>query len=184
MEEINVLVIADHDNHTISVDTLKTIKAAHSLISAEHPNSMDVLVVGFDCESVVGSVMGIEGVSTVIVADAACYEQRLSDNVTTLVLDAIKNRAEGGGDYTHVLAPATTFGKDLMPRIAALLDVGQLSDVIEIETPDTVIRPIYAGNALARVKSNDRIKVMTIRSSSFDAVTISGEVLALHLPNK
>lgn len=163
-----ILVIAQHDNHQLSVDTLRTLKAATSLIETDKQttdplSAITVLVMGLNCESVTDTLCNIDAVAQVIVADSEEYEHALAENSAELI-------AEISQDYSHILAPATTFGKNIMPRVAALLDVGQLSDVIEIESPDVVIRPIYAGNALARVKSHDPIKVITIRSAAFDAV--------------
>ncbi|MGF1695211.1 FAD-binding protein [Vibrio lamellibrachiae] len=176
-DNINALVIAEHDNQTISIDTLKTISAAKTLVklNASTPTSISVLVIGNDCQSVAGSASGIEGVTNVIVADAQCYQISLTENLSKLIVKYIQSGVEDEAPVTHVFTSATTFGKDLMPRVAALLGVGQLSDVIAIEAPDVVVRPIYAGNALARVKSNDPIKVMTIRSSAYDAAEMNSD---------
>ncbi|NOH82593.1 electron transfer flavoprotein subunit alpha/FixB family protein [Vibrio sp. 03-59-1] len=165
-QPLRVLVVAQHDNSQVSMETLRTIKAASLLImsSEQHDKGdVSVFVAGHSCETVVDSITAISGVDKVIAADSSDHQYRLAENMAELI-------AEIGQDYSHLLAPATTFGKDLMPRVAALLEVGQLSDVVEIQTPDIVIRPIYAGNALAKVKSLDSIKVITIRSSAFDAI--------------
>ncbi|MCG9682323.1 FAD-binding protein [Vibrio sp. Isolate23] len=157
------LVIVEHDNQTLIADTLKTLSAASSLST-----EISALVVGRACQRVVEQVAKVDIVKEVLVADSDAYQDQLAENCASLVQQV-------AADFTHVLAPATTFGKNLMPRVAALLDVGQLSDVIKIESEDTVIRPIYAGNALAKVKSSDRIKMMTIRSSAFDMVPIDDD---------
>jgi electron transfer flavoprotein alpha subunit len=151
------LVIVEHDNQTLITDTLKALSAAASL-----SNEVSALVVGCGCQAVVDQVAKVEIVNEVLVADSEIYQNQLAENCAELVQQV-------GADFSHVFAPATTFGKNLMPRVAALLDVGQLSDVIEIVSDDTVIRPVYAGNALAKVKSSDRIKVITVRSSAFDS---------------
>lgn len=154
---MRVLVIAEHDNECLGGETLKAVGAAMSLDMA-----IEVLVVGYRCQAVVEAASKLEGVGRVIVADNPEFEHQLAENSAMLV-------SEIASDYSHILAPATTFGKNLLPRVAALLDVGMLSDVIAIESDDTVIRPIYAGNALARVRSTDVIKLMTVRGSAFDA---------------
>ncbi|AIS57032.1 FAD-binding protein [Vibrio coralliilyticus] len=152
-----MLVIVEHDNQTLIADTLKALSAA-----ASFGNEVSALVVGCGCQAVVDQVAKVEIVKEVLVADSEIYQNQLAENCAELVQQV-------GADFSHVFAPATTFGKNLMPRVAALLDVGQLSDVIEIVSDDTVIRPVYAGNALAKVKSSDRIKVITVRSSAFDS---------------
>lgn len=162
MSELSILVIAEHNNQVLAVDTLRTLQAAKAI-----GGEVSVLVMGAACAAVAEAAKTCAGVSHVLLADSSVYEHRLAENGAALV-------AEIARSYSHVLAPATTFGKNLLPRVAALLDVGQLSDVIAIESPDTVVRPIYAGNALAKVKSLDAIKVMTIRSSAFDAVASTG----------
>ncbi|WHR53599.1 FAD-binding protein [Vibrio furnissii] len=162
MSELSILVIAEHNNQVLAVDTLRTLQAANAI-----GGKVSVLVMGAACASVAEEAKACAGVSHVLLAESPAYEHRLAENGAALV-------AEIARSYSHVLAPATTFGKNLLPRVAALLDVGQLSDVIAIESPDTVVRPIYAGNALAKVKSLDAIKVMTIRSSAFDAVASTG----------
>lgn len=162
MSELSILVIAEHNNQVLAVDTLRTLQAANAI-----GGEVSVLVMGAACAAVAEAAKTCAGVSHVLLADSPAYEHRLAENGAALV-------AEIARSYSHVLAPATTFGKNLLPRVAALLDVGQLSDVMTIESPDTVVRPIYAGNALAKVKSLDAIKVMTIRSSAFDVVASTG----------
>ncbi|UHJ63204.1 electron transfer flavoprotein subunit alpha/FixB family protein [Vibrio furnissii] len=162
MSELSILVIAEHNNQVLAVDTLRTLQAAKAI-----GGEVSVLVMGAACAAVAEAAKTCAGVSHVLLAESPAYEHRLAENGAALVADIARS-------YSHVLAPATTFGKNLLPRVAALIDVGQLSDVIAIESPDTVVRPIYAGNALAKVKSLDAIKVMTIRSSAFDAVASAG----------
>lgn len=151
------LIIAEHNNQRAAPETMKVIHAATAISP-----TVTVLVAGAGCRTVADEISRIEGVGKVLLADNDAYEHPLAENLSALACDVARQ-------FTHILAPATTFGKNLMPRIAALLDVGQLSDVIKLESEDTVIRPVYAGNALARVKSNDPIKVITIRCSAFES---------------
>ncbi|MGD1334666.1 electron transfer flavoprotein subunit alpha/FixB family protein [Vibrio harveyi] len=160
------LVVVEHDNQSLSADTLRALSAAAQVQQDGASLPVTALLVGHQCSSVLDELKFVQGISQIIAIDAAEYQHALAENLSTLI-------AEVGRDYSHILAPASTFGKNLMPRVAALLDVGQLSDVIAIESLDTVVRPIYAGNALARVRSDDATKVMTIRSSSFDAIPVS-----------
>ncbi len=160
------LVVVEHDNQSLSADTLRALSAAAQVQQDGASLPVTALLVGHQCSSVLDELKFVQGISQIIAIDAAEYQHALAENLSTLI-------AEVGRDYSHILAPASTFGKNLMPRVAALLDVGQLSDVIAIESLDTVIRPIYAGNALARVRSDDTTKVMTIRSSAFDAIAVS-----------
>lgn len=157
-----ILVIAEHDNQAIKAATLNTVSAATKLGGDVH-----VLIVGSACSAAAQAASAISGVSLVKVVDAAHYEQQLSENVAALVAAV----AEG---YSHVLAPATTYGKNMLPRVAALLDVAQISDIVGIEDADTFVRPIYAGNALATVKSADPVKVITVRTTAFEAAGEDG----------
>ncbi|WP_061011044.1 FAD-binding protein [Vibrio sp. CUB2] len=160
------LIVVEHDNQSLSVDTLRALSAASQIKQNGASLLVTALLVGHQCGSVLNELKCAEGISQIIAIDAAEYQHALAENLSTLI-------AEVGRDYSHILAPASTFGKNLMPRVAASLNVGQLSDVIAIESLDTVIRPIYAGNALARVRSDDATKVMTVRSSAFDAIAVS-----------
>ncbi|ELI6427410.1 FAD-binding protein [Vibrio harveyi] len=160
------LVVVEHDNQSLSADTLRALSAAAQVQQDGASLPVTALLVGHQCSSVLDELKFVQGISQIIAIDAAEYQHALAENLSTLI-------AEVGRDYSHILAPASTFGKNLMPRVAASLDVGQLSDVIAIESLDTVVRPIYAGNALARVRSDDTTKVMTIRSSAFDAIAVS-----------
>ncbi|MCG8415868.1 MAG: FAD-binding protein [Pseudomonadales bacterium] len=149
------LVIAEHDNASLKKATLNTVSAA-SAIGGE----VDVLVAGSGCQAAAEAAAQIAGVGKVLMADNACYEHQLPEAVAPLV-------AEQGKGYSHLLAAATTTGKNLMPRVAALLDVGQISDIVEVQSEDTFVRPIYAGNALATVQSADAVKVVTVRTTAF-----------------
>jgi electron transfer flavoprotein alpha subunit len=150
-----VLVIAEHDNLKLSPSTLTTLTAANQLSSEIY-----VLVAGSQCVEVVEAVRLAAGVSEVIYCDNSCFSQPLAEDLTALTLALAPS-------YSHILAPATTFGKNFLPRLAALLDVAPISDVIAIEDQNTFQRPIYAGNAIATVRSADKIKVMTIRTTTF-----------------
>ncbi|MDK9778498.1 MULTISPECIES: electron transfer flavoprotein subunit alpha/FixB family protein [unclassified Vibrio] len=160
------LVVVEHDNQSLSADTLRALSAASQIQQNGASLPVTALLVGHQFNSVLNELKCAEGISQIITIDTAEYQHALAENLSTLI-------AEVGRDYSHILAPASTFGKNLMPRVAALLDVGQLSDVIAIESLDTAVRPIYAGNALARVRSDDATKVMTVRSSAFDAIAVS-----------
>jgi len=166
---MSILVFAEHDNSELKADTLKTVAAAQAIGGDIH-----LLVAGHNCQAVVDAASKVNGVSKVLVADNAAYEHQLAENVSLLV-------TELAADYSHVLATALTTGKNFMPRVAALLDVAQISDIIAVESSDTFVRPIYAGNAIATVQSLDSKKVITVRSTGFDAVATDGnaEVVAL-----
>jgi len=159
---MGILVIAEHDNQSLKSATLNTVAAA-----AKIGGDISVLVAGAGCASVVQAAAAVAGVKKVLVADAAHYKEQLAENHAALIV------ALAGG-YTHILFPATSFGKNIAPRVAALLDVAQVSDIVAVNAPDIFVRPIYAGNALATVQSKDKIKVITVRSTGFDAVTASG----------
>ena len=159
---MSVLIIAEHDNKSLKPATLNTVIAATQIDADVH-----VLVVGFECQTVVEQAAQVSGVTKVLVADNAAYEHQLAENVSKLVVDV-------AAGYGHILAPATTTGKNTLPRVAALLNVAQLSDVIKVESADTFVRPIYAGNAIATVKTTDAVKVLTIRTTGFDAAASTG----------
>ena len=161
---MSILVIAEHDNANLKGATLNTVSAAAKLGAA-----IDVLVAGAGCGAAAEAASKLAGVAKVKVADAAAYAEQGAENVAALLVEVIKT-----GGYSHVLAPATTFGKNILPRVAALLDVAQISEIVAIESADTFVRPIYAGNALATVKSSDAIKVITVRTTAFDAVAAGG----------
>ena len=154
---MSILVIAEHDNQTLKVATLNTVTAAARLGEDIH-----VLVAGSQCATVAEQAASIAGVNRVRVADAPHYAHPLAENLAALITTV-------AGDYSHVLAPATTTAKNAMPRVAALLDVAQISDIVAIESADVFVHPIYAGNVLATVRSADRIKVITVRTTAFAA---------------
>lgn len=159
--QTKVLVLAEHDNHTLKSATLNTLSAAKQL-----SKDITVLVLGFECRSVAMQVAKLEPVKHVICCQAPYYEWALAEEMA----EAIKNiLSSTTPSYTHLLAPATTFGKNILPRAAALLGLGQISDVMRIISEDTFVRPIYAGNALVTVQSLDPIKVLTIRPTQFEA---------------
>jgi electron transfer flavoprotein alpha subunit len=168
---MSILVFAEHDNSTLKAETLKVVAAAQAI-----GGDITLLVAGFNCQSVVDAASKVNGVSKVLVADNAVYEHQLAENISLLVLEL-------AGDYEHIIATALTTGKNFMPRVAALLDVTQISDIIAVESSDTFVRPIYAGNAIATVQSLDSKKVLTVRATGFDAVATDGnaEVVTLAL---
>ena len=153
---MSILVIAEHDNDELKGSTLNTITAAKEIDS-----DIELLVAGFSCESVVEKACEIPVISKVVVADKETYKNFLAENIGALV-------AQIGSNYSHILAPATSNGKNFMPRVAALLDVAQISEIISVQSEDTFERPIYAGNCIATVKSSDSIKVITVRATGFD----------------
>ncbi|NNM60116.1 MAG: electron transfer flavoprotein subunit alpha/FixB family protein [Legionellales bacterium] len=155
---MHTLVIAEHDNKQLKSATRHTLKAASSLNLP-----VIVLIAGYQCEAVANEVAKCEGVSQVLLAEHIDYLHQFPENISKLVISLVD-----GASY--VMAPADTFGKQLMPRVAALLDTEQISDVIRIDAPDTFVRPIYAGNALATVKSTAAKKVLTIRSTAFPMI--------------
>ena len=159
---MSVLVIAEHDNAKLKSAVLNTIAAA-----AKIGGDIHVLVAGHQCAAVAQAAAAVAGVAKVLVADSDSYRDQLAENLATLVVGL-------AGSYSHVLAPATAFGKNVLPRVAALLDVAQISDIVAVESADTFVRPIYAGNAMATVQSSDKIKVITVRTTGFDAVSANG----------
>ncbi len=159
---MSVLVYAEHDNASLKTETHKLVNAAQKMGGDIH-----VLVAGEGCQAVAEAAAQIDGVAKVLVADNAAYKNQLAENTADLVVEL-------AGDYSHVVAAATTTGKNFMPRVAALLDVAQISDIIGVESEDTFVRPIYAGNAIATVQSSDAKKVITVRAASFDAASAGG----------
>ncbi len=157
-----ILVIAEHDNSTLKGATLNAVTAASQVGGELH-----LLVAGEGCGAVAEAAAQVAGVNKVLVADNAAYAHQLAENLSKLI-------SELGRDYSHVIAPATTSGKNVMPRVAALLDVAQLSDITAVESANTFQRPIYAGNAIATVESLDPIKVITVRGTAFDAAAETG----------
>ncbi|WP_417532722.1 electron transfer flavoprotein subunit alpha/FixB family protein [Marinobacterium stanieri] len=159
---MSILVIAEHDNQALKPSTLSTLAAA-----AQIGGDVTLLVAGNGCAAAGDAAAKAEGVAKVLLADNPAYDHEIAENMAAL----IKSLAEG---YTHILAPASANGKNFMPRVAALLDVGQISDIIKVESADTFARPIYAGNAIATVQSLDAVKVITVRGTAFDAVSAEG----------
>lgn len=159
---MSILIIAEHDNASLAPVTSHVVTAA-----AKIGGDIDVLVAGSGAQSVADEAAKLSGVSKVLFADDAAYGHQLAENLADLV-------AELGKTYSHILAPATTNGKNMMPRLAALLDVEQISDILSVESADTFKRPIYAGNAIATVQSSDSIKVITVRGTAFDACELDG----------
>ena len=156
------LVIAEHDNKTLKSSTANTVGAAVKIGQA-----IDVVVIGSACDAAAQAASQLAGVNKVIKVDGASFEHQLAEDVAAVVVEL-------AGDYSHILAPATTFGKNFMPRVAAKLDVQQISDIIDVKSDDTFVRPIYAGNAIATVQTGDAKKVLTVRATGFDPVEASG----------
>ncbi|MCK6395325.1 FAD-binding protein [Zoogloea sp.] len=163
---MTVLVIAEHDNASLKGATLNTVTAAARL-----GGDIALLVVGAGAGAAAEAAAKVAGVSKVLVADSAAFADQSAENVAAQILAVVGASA---GSITHVLAPATTFGKNVLPRVAALLDVAQISEIVAIESADTFVRPIYAGNALATVKSADAVKVITVRTTAFEAAGEGG----------
>ena len=159
---MSILVLAEHNNIDIKSSTLNTISAASKI-----EQEIEVLVTGFQCEELAKKIAKCEKVSKVIFVDNEKLKNPIAENIEPIVLSVAEK-------YSHIMAPATTFGKNIFPRIAVKLDLAQISDVIKIISNDTFMRPIYAGNAIATVKSNDKTKIITIRPTSFDPVETSG----------
>ena len=163
---MSVLVIAEHDNAELKPATLNTVAAAAQL------GDVDILVAGENCNAVANTAAKIAGVGRVLKADASALKTGLAENVAPLIVEL-------SSGYSHILAPATTNGKNIMPRVAALLDVAQISEITSVVSADTFVRPIYAGNAMATVQSADAIKIITVRTTGFDAAPAEGGSAAL-----
>jgi len=157
-----ILVIAEHDNSTLKGATLNAVTAATQMGGDVH-----LLVAGANCGAVAEAGAAVAGINKLLVADNAAYEHQLAENLSKLVTEVAE-------DYSHVVAPATTTGKNFLPRVAALLDVAQISDITAVESENTFQRPIYAGNAIATVESLDPVKVITVRGTAFDAAAAEG----------
>ena len=163
---MSVLLFAEHDNAELKPATLNVVTAATTL------GEVTILVAGSGCSAVAEAAAKITGITKVLIADAEVYAHGLAENLTPLLVELSK-------DFDYLVAPATTTGKNLMPRVAALLDVAQISDITAIESGDTFVRPIYAGNAMATVQSSDPIKVITVRTTAFEAVAPEGASAAI-----
>jgi len=162
-----ILVFAEHDNKSIKKATLSTVAAAQKIGGEIH-----LLVAGHQCAGAAQAAAKVAGVAKVLHADAPQLDDEIAENIGALLAGLAKG-------YTHLLAPATSNGKNVMPRAAALLDVQAISEIVAVESPDTFVRPIYAGNALATVQSSDKIKVITVRATGFDAVAATGGSAAI-----
>ncbi len=168
---MSILVIAEHDNAGLKPVTLNLLAAAEQ-IAAKNGAQIELLVAGAGCQAVADAAAQIPAVAKVLLADNSAYEHQLAENISKLIL------ALAGG-RSHILAPATTSGKNYLPRVAALLDVNQLSDVTAVEAEDTFQRPVYAGNAIATVKTADAVKLLTVRGTAFDPVAADGGSAAI-----
>ncbi len=157
-----VLLLAEHDNTALAPATAKALTAAR-----EFGSDVDILVAGENCKAVADEAAKLDGVRKVLLADAPHLAHRLAEDTAATVVPLMEN-------YTVLLAPATTMGKNVLPRVAALLDVGQISDIVEVKSPDTFVRPIYAGNALETVQTSDKIVVGTVRTTAFAATGEGG----------
>src|SRR5574343_371094 len=164
---MSILVIAEHDNKALNGATLNVVAAAQKI-----GGDITILVAGSGAQAVADAAAKVEGVSKVLLADNAAYANQLAENVAGLIADL-------GKGYSHILAAATTTGKNILPRVAALLDVSMVSDVIAVESANTFKRPIYAGNAIATVQSEEAIIVATVRTTAFDAVAAEGGAAAV-----
>jgi electron transfer flavoprotein alpha subunit len=168
---MSLLVIAEHDNAVLKTATLNAVTAAAKIGGEIH-----ILVAGAGCGAVAEQASKVAGVAKVRVADAAHYGDQTAENLAALIVAVVANPASG---YSHIIAAATSNGKNTLPRVAALLDVAQVSEIISVVDADTFVRPIYAGNALATVKSADATKVITVRTTGFDAAANSGGSAAI-----
>ena len=167
---MTALVIAEHDNASLKGSTLNTITAA-----TQTGGDVHVLVAGFNAKAVADAAAQVAGVAKVLLADGAQFADGLAENVAEQVLAIAK-------DYSHILAPATAYGKNILPRVAAKLDVAQISDITKVDSPDTFERPIYAGNAIATVQSIDPVKVITVRTTGFDQAAQGGSAAVESIP--
>ncbi|RAM64232.1 electron transfer flavoprotein subunit beta [Herbaspirillum rubrisubalbicans] len=170
MTALAILVVAEHDNASLKGSTLNTITAA-----AQAGGEVHVLVAGSNAKAAADAAAQVAGVAKVLLADAPQFADGLAENVAEQVLAIAK-------DYSHILAPATAYGKNILPRVAAKLDVGQISDITKVESADTFERPIYAGNAIATVQSIDPIKVITVRTTGFDPAALGGSAAVESIP--
>ena len=159
---MSVLVLIEHDNQNIKASSLNTITAAKKIDKSVH-----AIVLGENCLKVADQVSKCEGIEEVFIADNSIFKNYVAENISPIILEL-------SDKYSHILAPSSTFGKNIMPRVAALLDVAQISDIISIEDNDTFVRPIYAGNANLKLQSTDSKKIITVRTTNFEATKISG----------
>ena len=164
---MSILILAEHDNASLKSATLHAVAACQKIGGDIH-----ILVAGAKCDGAAAAAAKVAGVAKVLVADDAIYEHGLAENVAKLIVGL-------AGGYSHIAAAATVSGKNIMPRAAALLDVQQISEISAVESADTFVRPMYAGNAMATVQSADKIKVLTIRATAFDAAAETGGSAAI-----
>ena len=168
---MSILVLAEHDNNELNSATLNAVAAA-----AQIGGDVHILVAGSGCGGVADAAAKVAGVSKVLCADGAEYANGIAENMIPLIMSVVEG-------YSHLLAAATTYGKNILPGVAALKDVAQISDIIRVDDADTFQRPIYAGNALATVKSEEALKVITVRTTSFEAVAAEGGSAAVESVN-
>jgi len=166
---MTILIIAEHNNATLHSSTKYAVTAASQIGTDIH-----ILVAGSGCDAAAKQAAAVAGVTKVLVADAPHYAHMLAENIAPLIVSVVSPPLSKGGEYSHMLATATTTMKDIMPRAAALLDVSQVSEIVQVIAPDTFVRPIYAGNALETVKNNDTIKIITVRQTGFSAAGEGG----------
>ena len=159
---MSVLVLIEHDNKVVKASSLNTVTAAKKINQKVH-----AIVIGENCKKISEEVSKFDGIEEVLLADNKMHANHLAENMAPLIVEIAKS-------YTHILAPSSTFGKNIMPRVAALLDVAQLSDIISVINSDTFIRPIYAGNANSKIQSLDKIKIITVRTTKFEATKKEG----------
>ena len=172
---MSILVLAEHNNSELKSSTLSAISAALQI-----NENIDVLVVGSECENIVNKLKNVHKINKIILADNEIFLNPIAELISPILNSLSEN-------YSHFVAPASTYGKNIMPRLAAFLDVSQISDIVKVENTDTFVRPIYAGNALATVQSTDKKKVITIRSTSFDPISTEGgnaEVEKIDVPDE
>ncbi|GAA0834101.1 FAD-binding protein [Marinomonas arenicola] len=168
---MSILLIAEHDNNKLNPVTLSAVTAARQI-----GGEITILVAGSSCQSVANDAVKVMGLSKVLLADSAVYEKGLAESLSALIVEL-------AADYSHIMAAASSTIKDTMPRVAALLDVGQLTEIVGVESDDTFKRPIYAGNAIATVHSHDVVKVITVRASAFDKVEAEGGNASIDVVN-
>ena len=166
---MSVLIIAEHDNQQLKPSTLSTVTAA-SKLSTE----LTILVAGFACQTVAEQAAKLSGIRKVLLADASVYQHQLAENLGELIAGVAEK-------FSYIVAPASAFGKNLLPRVASLLNVAQISDVVEVVNQDTFVRPIYAGNAFATVQATDAIKVLTVRSTAFPPIALADTSAAVEI---
>jgi electron transfer flavoprotein alpha subunit len=158
---MSVLVLIEHDNQNIKLSSLNTITAAKKIDKSVH-----AIILGENCSKVANRICKCEDIEEIFIADNTIYKNHVAENIAPIVTELANN-------YSHILAPSSTFGKNIMPRVAALLDVAQISDITSVESNDTFIRPIYAGNANLKVQSTDKKKIITVRTTNFEAAKLN-----------